>query len=160
MEYCYTIKYQMKILHSFHSSVYILPNGACGECRRGSLYHFDIPSPMIWPTIQAWMQAAPFVYNYYAEFPQPADWNSHQYMLSQWFHESNLWYDPETNQWSAGEATVFLRDRDTGYMIPVFMNLETGILQMKEQLVYSWTDLGIQMSELWRMEMGDLYRVM
>lgn len=150
----------MNILHSLHSSVYILPNGTCGECRRGSLYYFDIPSPMIWPSVDAWMQAAPLVRNYFAEFPQPTHWNYDQYIISQWFHESTLWYDSDTQEWSTGEANVFVRDRATGYMIPVFMDLETGIMQIKGTLVHSFAEAGIQVSEIWRMEMEDLYRVM
>jgi hypothetical protein len=154
------IRVKMKFLHSLHSSVFVLPNGACGECRRGSLYFLDIPMPIVWNSIQDWMQAAPFVRHYFSEFPQPSHWNYDQYAISQWFHESNLWYDEESNEWSTGGATVFLKDKNTGYMIPVFMNLETGIMQIKGQIVYSFSEAGIEVSEIWRMEMGDLYRVM
>ncbi len=149
----------MKVLHSLHSSVFVMPNGACGECRRGSLYYFDIPSPMIWPSIQDWLQTAPFVRNYFSEFPQPPHWNCEQYALSQWFHESNLWYDVETNEWSTGEPAVYVQNKETGYMIPVFMNLETGIMQIKDQLVYSFSETGIDVGQVWRIEMGDMYRV-
>lgn len=147
----------IQILHSLHSSIVLLPNGACGEIRRGSLYYFDIPNPMIWSSIQDWQLAAPRVRNYYAEFPQPPYWTMEQYAFSQWFHESTLWYDTDAG-WLTGDSVVFVKTQ-LGYMIPVFMDLATGIMNIKGQNVCSFAETGIQCKEIWRMETGDLYRV-
>ncbi len=144
--------------HYLHSSVISLPDGNLLEARRGPLTYFDIPHPRVWSSLQAWMTDAPFLRNYIAEFPQPSHWNHEQYWLSQWFHESTLWYNEETATWEKGDAVVFVKNA-MDYMIPVYMCLSTGTIQIKDGLYTSFTDAGVQPVELWRMEMGELYRV-
>lgn len=67
-------------------------------------------------------------------------------------------------------SELLVRDSVSGHIIPVYMNLEMGVLGirrfsmekmcMEDVVGYSFEDLGISVVEMYRYEMGGYYRIL
>jgi hypothetical protein len=87
----------------------------------------------------------------------PAIWTPEQRWFAQWFRQSSLLFGPIG--FVKGALEVIVRDSSTGYMIPLYMNLETGLFFANGQVGYSLRQLGIVGYEVYRFEDEVFYRL-
>jgi hypothetical protein len=149
--------------HITHSSVTLLENGQYMETRRGSLRYFAIPTPAIWNSIQEWHACIPYIPFDLASRPVPSHYTIDQVWVAQWHETSTLVFTQDhTNCWRLvpQDPILLVMDSISGYLIPLYMNLETGTLSANgEQFTY-FAEISLQIQQIWRYESGTYYRVL
>ncbi len=152
-----------QVLHHGHSSVFLMDDGQCMECRRGTLRCFSIPNPMIWNTVHDWIANCSMMEFDVHWRPIPHHFNQDQVWMYQWFEESTLTpvYD-YTGLYSLQPSqmpTILAINANTGYMSPFFMNMESGTFWLEGQTFTSFAKAPFPISQMWRLEMGNYYRI-
>ena len=144
--------------HCRHSSVSVNIYGNCFEIRRGSLIYDAIPDRKMWSSVEEWRAEAQHgIMNDMEERSWPVLWTPEQRWFAQWFRQSNLFFGPVGL--IKGPLEIFVRDSSTGYMIPLYMNLETGLFSAHGQAGASLRQLGIISYETYRFEDEVFYRL-
>lgn len=153
------------IHHIAHSSVLVMETGQCLEVRRGSLRHFAIPYPMIWNSLEDWRANAPYIQSDLLSRLLPHHFTADQLWMAQWHEESSLIIQEDTDGvWKLlpnnnEKPNILITDYVTGTMIPVYMCLQTGIMWACGHYFSQFSDTFLQITEVWRFELGTYYRV-
>jgi hypothetical protein len=144
----------LSIHHAGHSSVIACHNGQYLEIRRGSLRHFQIPNPCVWNSLEEWYAVIPYMPYDLAYRPNPGHFNAEQCWMAQWHEYSTLddgqYYDP---------ATILLHDSISGQLIPLYMNLDTGVMLANGIYFTEFAQTPFQIDQVWRLELGNYYRI-
>jgi hypothetical protein len=149
------MNHPFSIRHVGHSSVITCFNGQYLEVRRGSLRHIEIPNPCMWNSIQEWYASIPYIYYDLAQRHNPDYFNAEQCWMAQWHEYSTLddagqYYDP---------ATILVHDAVTSQLIPLFMNLDTGVMLANGIYFAEFAQTPFQINQVWRLELGNYYRI-
>lgn len=148
--------------HSGHSSVIMMDNGKCIESRRGSLRNYSIPNPMIWNSIPEWHAYIPYIQFDLPKRPMPLHFNPDQVWMSQWFETSTLILTQDTiGCWILvpQDVPTFLILNACGTLIPIFMNLECGMMYANGQQFTAFAQTALQIQQMWCREGGNYHRI-
>ncbi len=157
------MNFPFTIHHAGHSSVIENETGACLEVRRGSLRYFAIPNPLFWNSRNDWLASVPYIPSDLAERPLPPHYNQEQSWMAQWHEESTLLLNQgEDGVWRLeplGQPIILVSDSNTFQLIPVYMNLECGMMYANGQYFNNWSQTSLEVIQVWRLEMGNYYRI-
>lgn len=117
---------------------------------------------MIWNSIQEWHAYIPYIQFDLPQRPLPPHFNQDQIWMAQWFETSTLTFTQDTTGCLTlvpqDVPTVLIQDA-SGMLIPVFMNLECGIMCANGQQFTAFAQTALQMLQMWRCEGGNYYRI-